>query len=276
MTGHDLFDDLAAAYALDALNFEDRRAFEAHLATCDVCRHTVGELARVSASIGLSADPVEPPVSLRAKTLARATSQPRRGPDVAVVRPRRPLSAVNPFLSFALAASLIGFVGVTVYAWMLQTELRASRETVVAFSNRAEALRAMLASARVDSARLVNTISVLRSGDLIRVDLRGQGSAPQATGRAFVSQAAGLVLRAEHLPRLAPRRTYQLWVVPTGSGAVPVSAGVFDTDAAGTLDLTVPLPRGIRMVAAVALTEEPAGGSVKATTAPLLLGAAAN
>ena len=276
MTGHEPFDDLAAAYALDALDVEERRAFEGHLATCAACRDSVAELGRVSASIGFAAEPIAPPASLRERTLARAIGQPESARPTTVAPARRSGSAFNPFLSFALAASLIGFVGVTVYAWMLRSDLRELRATVAALSDRTEAMRAQLASARVDAARLVNTISVLRSGDLVRVDLRGQGSAPEASGRAFVSAAAGLVVKAEHLPRLPSSRTYQLWVVPPGAGAVPISAGVFDPDPAGTLDLTVPLPSGVRLVAAVAFTEEPVGGSVKATTAPLLIGTVAN
>ena len=281
MTGHDQFDDLVAAYALDALDAGERQAFDAHLATCDACRRTVADLRRVSAGIGLSVDPVDPPASLRDRVLVRATAQsqlppvshPResKAPVPFVPKPHRAKS--SPFLAFALAASLIGLVGVGVYAWMLRTELLATRDSVAAMAQRIEVLRTQLMTTRTEAARLANAVNVLRSGDLIRVDLRGQGSAPQATGRAFVSQATGLVLRADHLPKLASNRTYQLWVVPPGPGAAPISAGVFDPDASGSLDLTIPLPPGVQVVRAVALTEEPAGGSVKATTAPLLLGA---
>ncbi len=281
MTGHEHYDDLVAAYALDALDPGERQTFDAHLATCEACRRTLADLRRVSAGVGLSVEPVEPPASLRDRVLVRATahpqlpplSQPReiKAPVPFAGKPRRPKA--SPFLAFALAASLIGLVGVSVYAWMLRIELLATRDSVAAMSQRIEVLRTQLMTTRVEAARLANAVNVLRAGDLVRVDLRGQGSAPQATGRAFVSQQTGLVLRADHLPKLAANRTYQLWVVPPGAGAAPVSAGVFDPDASGSLDLTIALPPGVQVVKAVALTEEPAGGSVKATTAPLLIGA---
>jgi len=279
MTGHEQYDDLVAAYALDVLDATERRAFEAHLATCDACRTTLAELRRVSAGIGLSVDAVEPPASLRARTLARATGQSTATPARERTRPvpfvpKARGATASPFLSLALAASLIGLVGVSVYAWTLHTELMATRESITAMGQRVETLRTQLMNMRVEAARLVNTVNVLRSTDLVRVDLKGQGTAPEATGRAFVSEGTGLVLRAERLPTLAPNRTYQLWVVPKVAGASPVSAGVFAPDASGSLDLTIPLPAGVRVVAAVALTEEPAGGSVKATTAPMLIGAA--
>ncbi|MEO8484093.1 MAG: anti-sigma factor [Acidobacteriota bacterium] len=282
MTGHEYYDDLVAAHALDALDAEERRAFEAHLATCDACSRALADLRRVSAGIALSVDPVEPPASLRERTLARATAQPQDGRPVQPGDGRTPLSfaprplraAPSPILTFALAASLIGLVGVSVYAWVLRTELVATRESVSAMGQRMDTLRTQLMTTRTEAARLMNTIGVLRSTDLVRVDLRGQGSAPGATGHAFVSQATGLVLRADNLPRLAANRTYQLWVVPPGAGAAPISAGVFDPDASGSLDITIQLPSGVQVVRAVALTEEPAGGSIKATTAPLLIGAA--
>src|SRR6187399_407240 len=134
MTGHEPFDDLAVAYALDALDAEERRAFEGHLATCAACRDSVSELVRVSASIGLDSEPVVPPVSLRERTLARATGQRQSPRAVAVAPAHRSGSAFNPFLSFALAVSLIGFAGVTVYAWMLRSDLRELRATVAALS----------------------------------------------------------------------------------------------------------------------------------------------
>jgi anti-sigma-K factor RskA len=281
MTGHELYDDLVAAYALDALDAADRQAFDVHLATCDACRRTLADLRRVSAGLGLAEEPLDPPAALRERVLVRATAQAQlppvsharesKAPAALLPKPHRVRS--SPFLSFALAASLIGLVGAGVYAWMLRTELLATRDSVAAMVQRIEVLRTQLMTTRTEAARLASAVNVLRSADLVRVVLSGQGGARDATGRAFVGQGSGLVLRADHLPKLAPNRTYQLWVVPAVQGAAPVSAGVFDPDPAGTLDVTIPLPQGVQMVRAVALTEEPAGGSVKATTSPILLGA---
>ena len=41
----DAFAEYDAAYVLGALSPEDRRDYEAHLATCDDCARAVGELA---------------------------------------------------------------------------------------------------------------------------------------------------------------------------------------------------------------------------------------
>ena len=81
-----------------------------------------------------------------------------------------------------------------------------------------------------------------------------------------------MVFSAEQLPRLGAGRTYQLWVIPKDSA--PVSAGVFDADAAGTSVLTMPLPQSVTVVAGltVAVTDEPRGGSLQPTTQPFLAG----
>lgn len=282
MTGHESFDELVAGYALDALDAADTAAFEAHLRECPSCQHELTSLRAVVAGIALSVEPEPPPASLRARTLARATGQPHAsvGRQADAVE-RKPLSVVptGPPPSsgpswLLLAASIALATGLGLYAWTLRTELAAARETVAEISSRAETLRAQLATARLDAARLTNTLNVLRSGDVMRIDLKGLGIAPGASGHAYWSEARGLVVDAERLPPTATSRTYQLWVIPPGANAAPISAGTFDVGRSGTSTVAVPLPSGVRVVAAVAVTEEPAGGSVKATTPPLLLGAA--
>lgn len=60
---------LAAAYALDAVDPDERRAFEAHYPTCEVCRADVADhretLARVAA-----VSPVAPSADVRSRVLA--------------------------------------------------------------------------------------------------------------------------------------------------------------------------------------------------------------
>jgi anti-sigma-K factor RskA len=281
MIGHERFDDLVAAYAVDAIDAAERPEFEAHLAGCEHCQRALADLRAVSAGLGLAAEPEAPPVSLRARTLARATGQPQehRAAVAGRIGPRPAANVVTqPWSSswLLLAASLVALIAMGAYAWTLRTELSAARETIGEMSARAETLRAQLATARLDAARLVNTLSVLRSTDVVRIDLRGVGTAPGATGHAYLSPTRGLVFDAERLPPTATARTYQLWVIPPGANVAPISAGTFDVGRTGTSTVALPLPSGVRIVAAVAVTEEPAGGSAKATTPPILLGTASN
>jgi hypothetical protein len=181
----------------------------------------------------------------------------------------RPAGAAGPILAVIVAVALVGFFGVSVYAWLLGTELAATRESAVAMGERIETLRTQLMTSRTGTMQAGSVGAVLDSADLARIELRGPGD---ASGRAFTG-GAGLLVRARHLPQPAGGRTYQVWITPR-AGAQPVSVGVFAPDPAGALAVAVPLPSGVAAVQAVALTDEPSGGSAAATTAPVLSGQA--
>lgn len=273
MTAHDQFDELVAGYALGALDPSDRQEFEAHLTTCDVCQTTLAELRDVAAGIGAAIDDVAPPAALRLRTLHRATGQrPAASPSAS-----QPIQRSAPsWWRLATAASLALALASGAYAVSLQRQLATTRQMLTDQAVREAGLRNELARTRESSARLTNTLSVLRSSNMIRVDLRGSAAASAAVGRAFVSTDRGVIFNADRLPALGPKRTYQLWVIPGGAGAAPVSAGVFTVDADGATALSIPLPAGIATVAAVAVSEEPAGGSPGPTSAPLLVGTPVN
>lgn len=84
MTTPDPFREWDAAYVLGALEPGDRRAYEAHLATCDACREAVAELAGLPGVLRLLPadeaihDPAPPTAQVvRLADLARATRHAR-------------------------------------------------------------------------------------------------------------------------------------------------------------------------------------------------------
>src|SRR5579871_288629 len=85
--------DLTAAYALDALDPEEREGFEAHLAQCERCRDEVAELSAAASALAFGLEPVEPPPALRGRILDAARAE---RPNVVPLRPRgnRALAAV--------------------------------------------------------------------------------------------------------------------------------------------------------------------------------------
>ena len=68
-----------------------------------------------------------------------------------------------------------------------------------------------------------------------------------------------LVLIGHGMPALGPDKTYQLWMLPV-SGA-PISGGLFRTDPAGNVE--VPASGDLDAVSRMAVSVEPAGGSVR-------------
>jgi anti-sigma-K factor RskA len=68
--------DLAAAYALDALDPEDRWTYERHLDTCERCREEVAALRDSATELAYAAEGPEPPPELRERILAAARNEP--------------------------------------------------------------------------------------------------------------------------------------------------------------------------------------------------------
>jgi anti-sigma factor RsiW len=85
MTNEDLH-ELVAGYALDALDADDRQAFEAHLAECEQCRTELAGLSEAVATMAFAAEGPAPAEALRDRILAAAREEP---PRVAALRPRR-------------------------------------------------------------------------------------------------------------------------------------------------------------------------------------------
>jgi anti-sigma-K factor RskA len=269
---HDRFDELVAAYALGAIDPVERPAFEVHLASCERCQKELAELSRVTVGLGLAVDPVAPPDALKARTIAHATAQTRSARSVVApgtTKHDRP--TVGPW-KLALAASVLIAVSVGIYAWSLQRQVSDLRTTLADASQRERDLRASLNAARVDSARLLHTLTIVNAPDMLRVSLEGSSAAPGAKGQAYWSRTRGLVVSAEQLPALQPGRIYQLWMVLAGQP--PIGAGVFTlaangaTTIEGTLPANFTVPPGAQIT--VAVTNEPGNGSA-APTMPILL-----
>ncbi|MFJ6352693.1 anti-sigma factor domain-containing protein [Streptomyces sp. NPDC092046] len=242
---HDATDahTLAAPYALGALDPAERRAFEAHLRTCEACRQEASEFEATAARLAAAVSQT-PPATAKAAVMA-AIDGVRRLP------PRIPAQATAPAfgsalrrkaLPLALAAGVAAAVlgGATV--WQLRHTQDLERQARQA-QQQLDAVSAVLAApdARTAHARAAN-------GALTTV---------VASDRQHKA-----VFTAANLPAPGAGKTYQLWLDHDGTMR---PAGLIDHD--GTVVLTGdPAEAG-----AVGLTLEPAGGSPQPTTSPLLL-----
>ena len=61
--------DLTAAYALDALDAEEREAYEHHLAQCERCRDELAQLGESATALAYAVESPPPPPALRARIL---------------------------------------------------------------------------------------------------------------------------------------------------------------------------------------------------------------
>lgn len=98
--------DLAAAYALDALDPEDRWTYERHLDTCERCREEVAALRDSATELAYAAEGPEPPPELRERILAAARNEPRTAKIVPL--PRRWLFPATAVAAVAAACAAVG------------------------------------------------------------------------------------------------------------------------------------------------------------------------
>jgi anti-sigma-K factor RskA len=250
-----------AAYVLGTLEPDERRAFEAHLATCAACAEEVRTLRPLPDALAQAAPLRTPSAGLRRRVLAGAASvAPRsRGSD----EPRRALSWMP------LAASIVLTVAVGVYAGRLQTRVALLEARLAQALDQAATADALVAEARTTAAGAQAAMAVLAAPDVARIDLAGQAAAPEARARALWSRDRGMVFTVANLPQPPEGRVYQVWVVTAGA---PISVGLLTPDANGAGSVYFDTPADIPAPVALAVTLEPAGGVPAPTGAQYLVG----
>jgi anti-sigma-K factor RskA len=116
--------DLAAAYALDALDPEDRWTYERHLDTCERCREEVAFLREGAAQLAYAHEAPAPRPELRDRIL-RAAREERPAPVVQFPRWLFPVTAV------AAVAASIAAIGLGLWANSLRDKQAPERVVAV-------------------------------------------------------------------------------------------------------------------------------------------------
>jgi anti-sigma-K factor RskA len=196
--------DLTAAYALDALDPDEAREYEAHLARCEMCRAQLAELSEGATALAYGVEAPAPPPELRARVLDQA-AQARTN----VVPLRRKWQTP---LAAAAAIAACAAVGLGLWASSLSNQLDRRQAAL----DRQELVARILAqpgsrAIPFDGGALV----VARSGD------------------------AALVLR--RLKEAGAGFTYEAWVA---DGGAPRPAGLFDGGELVAVPLEEPVRAG--------------------------------
>jgi anti-sigma-K factor RskA/putative zinc finger protein len=216
-TDHARYADDPGAYLLGALGEHERQAFEAHLAVCAECRQEVDRLRPAAEALPRSVTPLAAPPTLKRSLMEVVEQEAAERRPARVRRPlRQRLTDLVP--SFAGARPAVAWVSAAV---LLAIGIAGGVGIGQLVSGEDEA---RTVSASVDRSRVPNG-----SASLV----------VPAGGRD------GAILRVHGLPRLGPKRVYQVWVQrghevipgPTflpradGSGAAAVPDSVDDADA---------------------------------------------
>lgn len=229
---------LTGAYALNALDPDERAAFEVHLAECESCTEEVAGLRATGAKLGMAAA-VTPDDAFRRRLMAqvRSTRQqpPLAGSETGIVLPMLRRARTTSRALLAVAAALTVLAGV-LGAVAIQAQQRAQ-----SIEQAADAVASVLAAPDVKT-----VTSAGPQGSSARViSSRSKGSA------VFIGQA---------LPDVGHDHSLQLWVLGDGNPRL-----------VGELHAGAPIvAHGVKPGLRLGVTVEPAGGSKQPTTAPIM------
>jgi anti-sigma-K factor RskA len=229
---------LTGAYASGALSDAEHDAFVAHLSSCAECRDEVSELVATATLLGIAASET-PPAGFRERVMAEVGQTRQLPPVVTTIAAARRKSRLTSRWTMAAAAS-VAALALGFGAWGLSlsqenSDLRHQGDLVAA----------------VQTAPDAKTVTT---------------SADGATAAVTMSSSHGeMVFLASGLHPLGENQTYQVWLL--GPGSTVRSVGTFDSDGK---DHTTRLFRGPGDATALAVTKEPAGGSARPTTQPVL------
>jgi anti-sigma-K factor RskA len=115
--------ELSAAYALDALDGDERREFEEHLTHCAECRDTLASFQEAASALAFQAEMPPPPPGLPTRIHEQARRE--RG-NVVPLRPRWAL----PAAAAAAAVAACAAIGLGIWAASLHDQLGQRPEAV--------------------------------------------------------------------------------------------------------------------------------------------------
>jgi anti-sigma-K factor RskA len=222
--------ELTAGYALDALDPDERKAYEEHLPGCQTCQEELIAFQEVSGALALGAAGPAPPPELRDRILesARAESQ-----NVVPLR-RRGRQSVGVYGAIAAIAAVVA----------------------IALGTWAVSLHGRLGTAN-DRLAAQERIAAIVSDPAARTVPFAKGD-----GKLVVTPDGRAVMVVDGLEPAQHGKTYELWVI---RGTAPTRAGLF-----GGGDRSVVAVDGkVGKDAVVAVTLEPAGGVDAPTSTPV-------
>ena len=256
-------EELLPAYALGALDGDDLRELEAHLAAgCEECRRQLalwqGDLEALAAGV----EPVAPTDVTRARVLRLAGGTDR----APAAPPRRTPWWMTAAAAVLLALALWGLLGQE----RMEREVRGLEAERDRLSRQVNGLEQQVGLARDEARRAQEALQVLAAPGVQSVLLAGLGPSPGAKGRTYVNPSTrDALFYAFDLPSLPADKTYELWFIAAGK---PVAAGTFEVDPRGTGTVRVERVTDARQIQAWAVTIEPRGGVQQPTGAMVLKG----
>jgi anti-sigma-K factor RskA len=255
------FQEMFEAYALGALDAEERAALEAHLATgCADCSRPVEEARWLVSQLAYMAPDADPSDMLKGRLMQTVRAEAQASKQVTPVK-----RGVPVWLWAGVAALLLFSVYSAWNAQQMSNQVREAKQRVTAIlAERAEQEK-QLALAKREA-------TILTDPSSIKIVSSSQDSQTLQLEARWHSQL-GIVVNGRNIPVPSGSRVWQLWLIPKAAGGKPIPSLTLRPDADGKFVLLVANPPELMAeTKALAVTEEPAGGSEQPTSTPRWVG----
>jgi anti-sigma-K factor RskA len=249
-------------YSMQALTPEEQAGVESHLEGCAACRAQLREILAEDALLALSVEQKPVPPGAQQRFLARIANTPQQTAPGELVKPEPvPVESKSGmgfgWLGWVTAMVAIAFAGYFGNrSFQLQQQLNSDRADIAQLSAQA--------------ARAEELTDALTSPAAKQVTLTETRQPAQPVGHAtYLPSKGALIFVASNLHRIAPNKTYELWLIPA-NGKAPIPAGLFRPDATGSASVVLPqLQPGVD-AKAFGVTIEDAQGS-NTPTLPIVM-----
>jgi anti-sigma-K factor RskA len=263
---HDHFRELIEAYAIGSLDATERAELEVHLAAgCTDCVKALEEARWLVSQLAYLAPNAEPSDMLKGRLLQTVRAEAAAGDHTPQERVR---SIGVPWWMWAGVAALLIF---SVYSTWNDRQLRSA---VANLQQQAEAQRAerqKLEQELLVAKTQAHEAMIWSDPKSKKIMLQPKDpNMPQL--EAMWHPEMGLVVRGWKVPNPGDKRMLQLWLISKKSGK-PMPSMTFWPDATGKFSAMVENPPDTMSdTQALAITEEPMGGSPQPTSAPMWVG----
>ncbi|MDH3442517.1 MAG: anti-sigma factor [Deltaproteobacteria bacterium] len=237
-TEHESWRAQGEIYALGALDGQELKDFETHLASgCQICEAYLRETREALMLLHRAMPQLEPSPAVKAKIFDRIER------ENVVPLPVKPRSTGRRWqmLTGTIAAGVIG----AVIAGVFYSKRYEPRHTVY-----------------------TAVVNLLRDPATRDYPLYGTGPTPTARGRFLWNESGEGHIFVSNLPRAPEGKMYAVWTI--AQAAAPLYVGTIATDAAGQGGLHINSTRSEKPMETFAVTLEPVG-TTAAPTGPMVL-----
>jgi anti-sigma-K factor RskA len=237
-TGHENWHGQSEIFALGALDGQELKDFEAHLASgCEICEAYLRETRETLNLLHRSLQPVSPPTAVKDRILRQIAGEK----VVPITTPRPKESRRWQRITGAIAAGIIGVVLTGTY-----------------YHYRYEPRHSIYSS----------VIELLRDPSTRDLPLYGAGPTPTAKGRFLWNESGEGHIFVSDLPAAPEGKMYAVWTIAQQS--VPRYVGTVETNPKGQGGLHIKVTKSERPAEVFAVTLEPVG-TTAAPTGPMVL-----